>query len=90
MTYTRKFSDNICALLANFFPNLRVLQLTSCPIGLSDCSLLGAAHMPKLRELDLSGDSFISRKSLLILSEACSQVEVFHLGHFEHSDYACE
>lgn len=43
-----------------------------------------------LEELDLSGDSFISRKSLMVLSEACQQISVFHLGHFEHSDYDCE
>ena len=90
MTYTRNLGENTCYLLANYFSNLRILQLSSCPIGLSDCTLLGARYVPYLEELDLSGDSFISRKSLLLLSVACTQIGVFHLGHFEHSDYVCE
>lgn len=51
--------------------------------------MLGPEYMPHLRELDLSGDSFLSKPSLATLSAVMTTLEVFHLGHFEHSDYSC-
>lgn len=89
VVYSRFLGDDICPLISQYFPNLKVLQLTSCPIGVSDCSMLGPKYLPSLVELDLSGDSFLSKETLSTLSLVMTTLRVFHLGHFEHSDYSC-
>jgi len=87
--YSRKFEENICNYLSQSFPNLSKLSLISCPIGISDCEKLGNKYLPNLIELDMSGDSYLSKESLNILSLNLPALKVFHLGHFEHSDYSC-
>lgn len=87
--YSRRFRENICVIISKNFPNLELLQLNSCPLGLSDCSFLGKKYLPRLLELDLSGDCYLNQASLFSLSECMPQLRIFHLGHFEHSDYSC-
>ena len=89
ISYSKNFRSSICSNISHWFPNLRILQLNSCPIGMSDCSLLGNKYLPNLVELDMSGDSYVSKESLEVLSKGLPKLEIFHLGHFEHSDYNC-
>ena len=65
------------------------MQLISCPIGISGCEVLTNQNLPLLREVDFGGDSYLNKKDLTLLSVNLPLMEVFHLGHFEHSDYAC-
>ena len=66
--YSREFGKNICKLISSNYPNLTHLHLISCPIGFSDCTLLGQNYLPLLKELDLSGDSYLSKESLTQIS----------------------
>lgn len=87
--YSRAFGEQICPFISQTFPSLTSLHLISCPIGTSDCTRLGHQFLPALQELDLSGDSYLSKQSLTHISICMPQLRTFHLGHFEHSDYAC-
>jgi F-box and leucine-rich repeat protein 2/20 len=85
--FSRKFDDLLARNLCLAFPNLVRLQLVSCPIGTSEIALIG--KLPQLVELDCSGDSYLSSAHLKSISE-WPNLRIFHLGHFEHSDYSCK
>ena len=44
--------------------------------------------LPKLEILDLSGDSWISKKLLKVVGKL-PNLRVFRMGHYEHSDCDC-
>ena len=41
-------------------------------------------------ELDFSGDSYLCKETLNQISLNTPNLQIFHLGHFEHSDYSCQ
>lgn len=86
LVYTRKFDESVAMNLAQYFPNLVYLNLSGCPI---QCSLEPLAKgCPKLLEFNLSGDSWVKKVALTGIAKH-KGLSVFHLGHFEHSDYKC-
>ena len=87
--FSKKFKSLIIPNIASAFPNLVKLQLVSCPVGISGCAALNDQNLPCLRELDFSGDSYLSKKDLSLIARNLPRLQIFHLGHFEHSDYAC-
>ena len=89
MKYSRRLDINICYLISKYFPNLKILRLISAPIGLCECRFLGHKYMPNLEVLDMSGDSYLSQKTLSDLSLCMPHLKELHLGHFEHSDISC-
>jgi F-box/leucine-rich repeat protein 2/20 len=44
---------------------------------------------PYLDELNLSGDSWVKKVCLLGVAKH-RNIQIFHLGHFEHSDFKCQ
>lgn len=67
--------------------NLRLLDLSHCPIQVSLDPLVEGC--PVLREFILTGDSWV-RKLVLESIARFKALEIFHMGHFEHSDCDCK
>jgi hypothetical protein len=44
---------------------------------------------PLLSEMNLSGDSWVKKIAFLGLAKH-THLSVFHMGHFEHSDFKCQ
>lgn len=86
LVYSRKFDANIAIYLSKYFINLRVLNLAGCPIQVSLEPL--CTGCPKLEELNLSGDSWVKKMCLQGVAKH-TNISIFHLGHFEHSDFKC-
>jgi len=84
--YVRKFSEEFHIHLSSM-KNLKYLNLTDCPI-LEDLSILNEG-CPRLEEVNMSGDSWIRKITVLGLSKH-KNIKIFHLGHLEHSDNQCD
>ena len=62
IVYSRKFDENIAIYLSKYFTNLRILNLSGCPIQVSLEPLNYGC--PYLEELNLSGDSWVKKVCL--------------------------
>lgn len=62
---------------------LTYLRLSSCPL------VYNFPAFQNLKELDLSGDSWV-RQEVLIAVSKFPLLMVFHIGHYEHSDVDCK
>lgn len=82
--YSRKFEDHLALNLS--LRHLQTLNLSGCPIHVTLEPL--ASSCPHLEELNLSGDSWVKRQALLGIAKH-PNLMVFHMGHFEHSDFKC-
>jgi len=87
IVYSRKLDENIAIYLSKYFTNLKVLNLSGCPIQVSLEPLNYGC--PYLEELNLSGDSWVKKVCLVGIAKH-RNLSIFHLGHFEHSDFKCQ
>ena len=99
IVYSRNFDYDCVKYISSFCRNLRLLNLSDCPIQESLEPL--CTGCPFLEELNMSGDSWVKEDALVGLCKyrvhdendpqypykfGHQKLQILHLGHYEHAD----